>query len=58
MKKKELIDLHNDLVEAHEERRKLGDFDANSKHVRLLLEGLLQVTEHAIEQETKREKKK
>lgn len=59
MKRKELMSLYNDIVEAHNERAKLGDFDTNSQHMRLLLEGLLLLTEHAIEQtpeDKKREK--
>lgn len=49
MKSKELIDLYHEIEDAYQERLGLGDFDANSAHMKLLLEGLLKITQHAIE---------
>lgn len=53
MKKKDLIELHHDIEEAVAERQRLGDFDANSKHMRLLMESMQRLVEHAIEQTPK-----
>lgn len=57
MKRSDLIDLYNDIEEAVEERRRLGDFDANSKHVRLLMEAMQKLVAHGIEQMPKERKK-
>jgi hypothetical protein len=53
MKKKELIELYYAVEEAHEERKRLGDFDANSKYMMILLDGLQKAIAHAIEQDGK-----
>jgi hypothetical protein len=50
MKKRDLIDLYHMMQETHQERKRLGEFDANSKHMMVLLEGMLMLTENAIEQ--------
>jgi hypothetical protein len=60
MKRKDLIELYHSISDTHLERKKLGEFDANSKHMMVLLEGMLTLTEHAIEMtppEAKRVKK-
>jgi len=49
MKKKELIDLYYQIEEAYHERQKLGEFDANSKHIMVLLEGLMKTVIHSID---------
>ncbi len=49
MNKKELVDLYYDVEEACEERRRLGEFDANSKYVMLALEGLRVLLANTIE---------
>lgn len=49
MKKKELIELYYQIEAAHDERKKLGEFDANSKHMMVLLDGLMKIVVHAID---------
>ena len=48
MTQNELIDLYHSIEETLEERRKLGEFDANSKYMITLLEGLLSAVEAVI----------
>jgi len=50
MKRKDLIELYHQIEETHLERKRLGEFDANSKHMMVLLDGMLQLTSHAIDQ--------
>ncbi|HEY6019291.1 MAG TPA: hypothetical protein VIY48_05120 [Candidatus Paceibacterota bacterium] len=49
MKRKDLIELYHQIEETHLERKRLGEFDANSKHMMAILDGLLTLTQHAIE---------
>jgi hypothetical protein len=48
MDKEQLRELYEYIEEAVEHRRTLGEFDANSKHIMLLLRGMQALTAHAI----------
>lgn len=57
MKQNELIDLFNSIEETLEERRRLGEFDANSKYVIFLLDNMKEVVAHAIDEKREQIKK-
>jgi hypothetical protein len=57
MTKKQLLQLKESVAWALSERQASGDFDANSKHMRLLLSGMLELVDHAISNVVKPEKK-
>ncbi len=50
MKRKDLIELYHTISDTHQERKRLGEFDVNSKHMMILLDGMLTLTEQAIDQ--------
>ncbi len=50
MKKKYLEDLRTQVNLALKERMRAGGFDANAEHMVLLLGGMLQMLDHAIDQ--------
>jgi len=50
MNKKELVRLQAETDEALRERQSLGEFDANAKHMILLLRNMRALIEHAISQ--------
>lgn len=53
MTREELVDLRRVLLMKAEYLRSLGDFDANAGTVRLAIESLLKLTDHAIEKARK-----
>jgi hypothetical protein len=57
MNKKELLELRDDVDEALNERYALGEFDANAKHMILLLSNMRGLIDHAISQQPKPVKK-
>ena len=57
MNKKQLAEFREDVVRALAERQALGDFDTNAKHMRLLLQSILNLVNHAIEKYPKPVKK-
>jgi hypothetical protein len=48
MNKKQLLTLREDIYLALHERKRLGEFDANSKTMIALLDGMLALVDHAI----------
>jgi len=50
MNKKELVRLHAEVDEALRERRALGEYNADSKHMLLLLGNMRELIAHAISQ--------
>lgn len=50
MTRKELIELGLDIEDAIVERQRLGEFDPNSKHMLLLLNGMAAMLAHVIDQ--------
>lgn len=58
LNKNQLQTLKESIQEAILERRTLGEYNADSKHMLFLLTGLLETVEHAISQLPKTEKKK
>lgn len=57
MNKDQLLELQEEVLNALEDRRASGDFDANAKHMRLLLANMANLFEHAISQLQKPPKK-
>lgn len=57
MNKQQLQDLRDDIAEAVDKRKTLGEFDANSYHMMLLLRSILALTDHAIATQAKPKKK-
>jgi len=57
MNKNQLLALQEEVLEALDARRASGDFDANAKHMRLLLTNMANLFEHAISQLPKPQKK-
>lgn len=50
MTRKELTDFFYDVQDAAAERRALGEFDANSRYIILLLEGMEALIAHSLDQ--------
>lgn len=48
MTREELLEARKKLMETLKERRALGEFDANSKTILLLLEGELLIVQHLL----------
>jgi len=57
LNKNQLQTLKESIQEAILERRALGEYNADSKHMLFLLTGLLETVEHAISQLPRPEKK-
>ncbi len=56
MNKQALVKMHVEIDEALVERQSLGEFDANAKHMILLLRNIRALVEHAISQATTEKK--
>jgi hypothetical protein len=54
MKKKDLLQYRSAVAEALAERIASGDFDANARHMRLLLGGMLELLDNAIKKPEKK----
>ena len=50
MNKNELLQFRQEIEQAIQERRALGEYDANAKHMNWLLDQLAKVVDHAISQ--------
>lgn len=57
MNKKQLVALREEVLDALDDRVASGDFDANAKHMRLLLSNMTCLIDHAISQLPKPTKK-
>ena len=57
MTKKQLLEFRADIIVALAERQALGDYDSNSKHMKLLLQSILNLINHAIDKYPKPVKK-
>jgi hypothetical protein len=57
MNKKQLIEFRGEVDKVIEERKALGDFDANSKYMVFLLGNMRALIDHAISQQPKPEKR-
>jgi hypothetical protein len=58
MNKKQLVEFRQEVEKVLADRRALGDFDANSKHMIFLLGNMRALIDHAISQFPKPERKK
>jgi hypothetical protein len=57
MNKKELTLFRNDVAKVLAEREAVGDFDTNAQYMRLVLKGMLNLIDHAIDKYPKIVKK-
>ena len=53
-RRKHLVDIWEEVLDAIEERKAVGEFDANSKHVLLLLYGMAAMIDNAIKKPEKK----
>lgn len=56
MNKKQLLEFRGEVEKVIEERKALGDFDANSKYMVFLLGNMRALIDHALTQIPKKEK--
>lgn len=57
MNKKELLQFRIDVANVLAEREGVGDFDTNAKYMRLILKGMVNLIDHAIDKYPKPVKK-
>ncbi len=57
MNKKELQQFRIDVANVLAERESVGDFDTNAKYMRLVLKGMINLIDHAIDKYPKPVKK-
>ena len=58
MNKNELLQFRQEIEQAIQERRALGEYDANAKHMNWMLDQLAKIVDHAITQYPRVQKKR